>query len=488
MKNIKYQNSKIWILLCAFTFYLLPFTFYCYAQNPQEVSAALSSGPLISMDFKDASLKDILKAFSIQSGINFIASQEIEDRTVTLYLDKVSVKEAMDKLFKANKLDYEFAEEAKIILVKKAEPEIETITKIFPLKYHTVPNAKIKKDVESNLGAGGAGGAGDIVASIEKLLSQVGKITEDTRSNSLIITDVPSRFPLIEQVLPKLDVPQPQAMFEVEILDVSKNLVDNLGFNFGNNPLTLILPGEFAHKGARFFIGDLSKRGGNQWGKPNESSLAGSVILGNTYAGLLDLLRTDTDTRTLARPRILTLNNESAEIMIKTDEVVGRKREEETETHTVTYEAERAETGVSLRVTPQINLETSEITMFIYPSVKDAANSGITDELGQAYKNIEERGTKSIVRVKDGDTVIIGGLIRKQFTQTISKVPVLGDIPILGTLFRHKSKDKDIDRELLVFITPHIIKEAARQLAKEEIPTKEARLSRIESTLNRFEK
>jgi type II secretory pathway component GspD/PulD (secretin) len=271
---------------------------------------------------------------------------------------------------------------------------------------------------------------------------------------------------MIEEVLAHLDVPVPQAMFEVEILDVSKGLVDNLGFDFGENPLTLILPGTLAHKGARFFMGDLNKRGGNKWGGGDEKDLAGSIILGNTYAGLLDFLRTQSDTKILARPRILTLNNETAEIKIETDEVVGREREESSESGNLTYEAERAKTGVSLRVTPQINLEMGEITMFILPAVKQAFDSTIKDEDGQAYKNIEERGTKSMVRVRDGDTVIIGGLIRKEFSQAISKLPILGDIPVLGALFRHKTKDKDLERELLIFITPHIVGEASSSLAK----------------------
>ena len=116
------------------------------ATDIQEADVSLISTPVISMDFKDANLKDILKAFSIQSGLNFIASQDIEDKTVTLYLDKVSVKEAMDKLFKANKLDYEYYEDSKIILVKEAEPEIKTITKVYKLRYAPVSSSPIQEE------------------------------------------------------------------------------------------------------------------------------------------------------------------------------------------------------------------------------------------------------------------------------------------------------------------------------------------------------
>ena len=492
-----------------FCFLIFGFCISCgYAQNAQEAASFIDSTPIISMDFKDVNLKDILKAFSIQSGLNFIASKDIKDYIVTLYLDKVSVGEAMDKLFRANNLEYEFYEEDKIILVKEAV-EIETLTKVFPLKYHSVPSSNIKNEVNSYLGGtggkgggetggkgggetGGKGGAGgDILTSIKGILSKNGKITEDTRTNSLIITDVPTRFPLIEQILAQLDVPVPQVMLEVEILDVSKNVVDNLGFSLGTNPFTMIIPGH-AGRLTRFFIGDLDDKAAGI----DSTGVEGSLIFGSTFAALLDFLRTQTDTKYLARPRILTLDNETAEIKIETEEVVGRKREESGETGNITYsyEAEREKTGISLRVTPQINLETGEITMFISPSVKDATDSTILDELGQAYKNIEERGTKSIVKVKDGETVVLGGLIRHEFNETITKLPILGDIPIIGSFFRHKNKTKDEERELLVFITPRIIRDTSDQLAKDssgilssreqDITSEEARLLNIEATLD----
>jgi type II secretory pathway component GspD/PulD (secretin) len=458
------------------------------------------------MDFKDASLKDILKALSIQSGINFIASQEIEDRTVTLYLDQVPLKGAMDNLFKANDLDYEYYEESKIMLVKKGEPGVQTITKVFPLKYHSVPSSKMKQEVATSLECEGAEG-GDIVASIEKVLSPDGTISEDTRTNSLIITDRPSRFPIIEQILARLDVPAPQVLLEVEVLDVSKGAVDKLGVNWPETLAKLDVTGSratsfpfwssnnFDDLGQVFVVEETAGGWQNVSWPTDHFGPSILTIIGSQLT--LDFYKSQTDTKTLARPRILTLNNETAEIKITTDEVVGLRRTEEEEggQGTVTYEAERYETGVTLRVTPQINLVAGEITMFIVPTVSDATRSPLSNVVGEFW-NPEVRSTKSVVRVRDGETVVLGGLIHKEAAETRGKVPILGDIPIIGALFRSKSPSEESERELLVFITPHIVNDINVSLAKGsnmgfpsreyDISRQDRRLSTIEAALDSF--
>jgi type II secretory pathway component GspD/PulD (secretin) len=117
--------------------------------------------------------------------------------------------------------------------------------------------------------------------------------------------------------------------------------------------------------------------------------------------------------------------------------------------------------------------------MFIVPSVKDTSTSSFLNSGTTYFKDPEERSTRTTVRIKDGETVIIGGLIRNDSSETTKKVPFLGDIPVLGALFRHKNKDRDRERELLIFITPHIIKESPIELAKtNNLPEKNLLLER----------
>ncbi|MFA5320186.1 MAG: hypothetical protein WC418_03290, partial [Candidatus Omnitrophota bacterium] len=103
----------------------------------------------ISMDLQDVNLKDVLKIFSMQSGMNFIASEAVQERKITLYLDKVPVQDAMNKLFKANNLSYEYDRSANLFIVKDwGKPRLETITKVFYLKYATVSTSVMRSEIE----------------------------------------------------------------------------------------------------------------------------------------------------------------------------------------------------------------------------------------------------------------------------------------------------------------------------------------------------
>jgi type IV pilus assembly protein PilQ len=501
-----------------FGIFSLNLSFVNVAAEPRLAFSDLE--PEISMDFQDANLKDVIKVFSIQSGLNFIASEAVQDRKITLYMDKVPLNQAMDKLFKANNLSYELDKESNIFIVKDwGKLVIETVTKVFRLRYATVSSSSLEREKTSiitpvpttgGISTGTAGWAttgtqgtgtgatieeSGITKAVKKLLTPVvGSIIEDFRTNSLIVTDTPMRLSVISQVIASLDVPAPQVMLEVEMLDVSKDTIDKLGIKFGSTPLTMVLTG--AKRGTLWPFRDTSLPMASE-SKMTPGSMDFSTA---TYTVLLDFLKTQTDTRFLARPRILTLNNETAEIKIATQESIGVTTTTEATTGTTSATPERTETGVVLRVTPQINQETGEITMLVYPKVGEAVQGSAFTSDGKSFqfRDPEERSTKTIVRIKDGDTIIIGGLIRSEFNETLTKLPILGDIPVVGSLFRHRSKSKDKERELLVFITPHIIKDKEFKLAQINqpvIPMREqnsalgvSRDLEISSSLNNFDK
>jgi len=514
------KNNSV-LSVAAFIF---SFSLFLPGLNAQQEVPILKPDITISMDFQDANLKDILKIFSLQSGMNFIASQAVQDRKVTLYLDNVPLQLAMDKLFRANNLSYDMEKNSKIFIVKDwGMPLMETVTKVFYLKYATVSSSSLKEEMSkqvtvnsdiTSVSAGGGGGASSssgsggkwkaeddvgITVAIKKLLSDMGSVVEDYRTNSLIITDIPSRMPVIAEVIKALDIPAPQVMLEVEMLDVSKNVVDKLGFNWAN-------AGSFAMQvvsASRSTAFPLSAFVPDS-GILSKTFTPGTVSFPTNLKVIFDWLETQTDTKFLARPRLMTLNNETAEIRIASNESIGIKTtiSGEGSITSSTAEAERALTGVILRVTPQINVETGEITMFLYPKVSEAVqgNTLTSGSSSFQYRDPEERSTKSFVRLKDGETVVIGGLLRHEVTDVRTKLPILGDIPLLGALFRHKggTSDKNKERELLVFITPHIIKESAKmeiaQVKKVNIPDREQntfsgfdRTAVINTSLNNFE-
>ncbi len=472
--------------LKSFVFILLivNFIFTPLLYGLDESIFPLENEPQISMDLQDASLKDVLKILSIQSNLNFVASEAIQDRKLTLYMDKVPLKEAMNKIFKANNLSYDLDKEASIFIVKDwGKPTTETITEVFFLKHATVTSSSLRGEIRSSMGSSGssssdssssssslsesssgggsAGGNPGITDSIRKLLSENGSVVEDSRTNSLIITDTPMRMEVIRKVILSLDISVPQVMLEVEILDVSKDIVDNIGFKFGQTPLSIAITGGQATAGFPYHSWAKAFGGGYGTIDINNSNTGGGA-----YKAQLDFLRTETDTKFLARPKILTLNNETAEIKITTDEAIGvASVQEGTGTSSsTTVTAERYETGVILRVTPQIDMSTGEITMFVYPKVSEASTTKSSFAAGSdttktyTFVNPEVRSTKTTVRIQDGETMVLGGLIRRQDVTVTTKLPVLGDIPFFGGLFRHKTVSPGKDRELLVFITPRIIK------------------------------
>ena len=442
-----------------------------------------------------------------------------------MYFDSVSIKDAMDKIFLANNLSYDLDKKSNIFIVNDlGAPEVLTITKVFYLKFASVSNSNILSErnntkVITKLSDAGGGDGGSSSGSssgaasskgicdvVTKLLSEKGTIIEEPRTNSIIVNDVPSRMPMITEVIAALDIPQQQVLLEVEMMDVLKSTTDKIGLKFGDSPLTLNTVLKGAIWGTKFPFGSPFGNRDSNYGATNStfSPQYGSFDVNNTtpstYQIVLDFIKTQSDTKYLARPRILTLNNETAEIKIVSDEAIGEKTTQSgggSVTPTTTAEAERGETGVLLRVTPQINSETNEITMFIIPAVS-SASTGITVGT-QATKDVEVRYTKSMIRVKDGETIVLGGLIRRQYANTDTKLPFFGDLPLIGRLFTNKRKDTDKDRELLVFITPHILKDTPIQLAqaakKGVLPEREqstvSRVDRqgvIDASLQNFER
>lgn len=416
------------------------------------------------MDFKDASLEDVLKIFSQQSGMNFIAASDLQNKRVTLFFDNIPVEEALEKVLDANGLEYEVQQGSDIFIVKPKPGEgQDLVTRIYRLKHASVPSSKINSTVNiesgSSSGSGSSGGGasssagaggGGILAAVRGLLTRYGKVMEDPRTNSLIVTDSPGQFKDIEMLISRLDVAVPQVLIEVEMLDVSKNSADLIGVKFSDKLAELT--------GATrqvLYPWDLHKLKDKSYAFADPEYTAG-LLDTSVSRMIVQFLQTRTDTRNLARPRIVTLNNQSAEIKISTDEAIGVTTQTTSAggSADTTKEAERVKTGVFLLVTPQANLANGEITLAVVPRVIQARTGATFGD--QTFKDAEERGSQQIMKVKNGETVVVGGLMRSDELETVTKLPVLGDLPLVGRAFRHKDKSTS-ERELLIFITPSIV-------------------------------
>ena len=411
---------------------------------PAQVVA--SPGNLISMDFQDANLKTILKLFSQQSGLNFVAGQNVKARTVTIYFDGVTVEDALNHIMSANNLVYEQDPGSNIFIVKESvKPTVETLTKIYELKYAQLASPPTE--------SGESKQEPEIVTVIQDILSKDGKVIADKRSNSLIIKEMPSQFAIIEDVLARLDVRTSQVMIEVEIIETTTSVADKLGIQWS---------GEFgSYAGPELTT---------QW--PLKGALIdkdiittdGSMNFSSVTATIKAVL-SNTDSRVLARPKVLTLNNETALIELTAQTAVASMTST-TDTgsaSTTSTQAERIDTGITLEVTPQIN-KGGYITMHIQPTVIVPVLSTYFSSGSSIFVDPQKRSAKTTVMVRDGETIIIGGLISREDSYGKTKVPFLGDLPLIGTAFRYKSRD-ELDKELLIFITPHVVDGSTYKLA-----------------------
>jgi len=470
----------------------------------------------IFIDVKGVSLVNVLKIISQQSGLSFIAAQDVADRQLTLYLNKIPLNQALQMVLDANDLTYEMQHDSNVFVVKKKETTAKKlITKVYQLKYATVYSSPLNSTISasgpvnggssssaggSSSSTAGSSASGGLEAVIKNSLSPDGKVVEDIRTNSLIITDKPGQFDIIESSIAKLDVPIPQILIEVEMLDVSKSTADQLGITYGATLLSF--------KGASKATTWPFTR--SQATIPASSSSSSSTSGSGPYTpgsissltATLNFLTTNTDTRTLARPRILTLNNETAQIQISTNQAVDvlpSSTSTGTAGSTQSYTVDRYTTGVILKVTPQANLLTREVTMAVSPRDVDLILSKVQPpaSIGGSIYDPETRGSDSKLKLKDGQSMVIGGLMTTENDKTVTKLPFLGDLPFIGAAFRSKSTTKT-ERELLIFLTPHIIDDTNQSVLKGDnssISPQEAldiqdasnRAQEISSSLNTYE-
>jgi type IV pilus secretin PilQ/predicted competence protein len=442
--------------------------------NAQEIKDA----PRISMDFQQAKLEDVLKIFSQQAGLNFVATENIRDKQITLYLDGVTVQDALDSIMKANNLAYDQAPGSAVFVVRESgKAKVEMMTKVYTLRFARVSQESVAKE-------GSVSQVSDIKSILENLLSKgddgrvLGNIVIDKRTNSIIVTTIPSDFPIIEDAINRLDAVTPQALIEAEIVEINTNALKNLGLEWGDQTdgtfVTFTGPSRSTTFPFERVNAPLQKK---LIAAGARTATRGTLNL-TDFAFVLKALEKEGMARYLAKPRIMTLNNETAEINISANAAVGVNVESQSDTGSVTESAERVDIGVILKVTPTINKE-GYIIMTLEPEVSRAVQSPVENSRGQPFYDATKRAAKTTVMVRDGQTMAIGGLIQSQEDNSTSKTPGLSRIPLLGKLFKGDEKNKD-DTEIIIFITAHAIQDIAElAMAKESQINEEAKPAAI---------
>ncbi len=467
---------------------------------------------LINLDVENMSITTVLKKIGQQSGLNISASKNVIG-TVTVQLENVSVTQALDIITKTNNYLYTYEDDIVSVFtpqdIQQEERFAKKITKVFSLQHTDVL---------------------DLRRILLSMKTPRGKIELIPKNNQIIVTDVPDKIQEIEEALKELD--QPMEIRSYKLLyakadDIKKKLIqvipEEKGEVFIDERLNsivikatsiilkdideLVKGWDVRHrqvlieakileialdKGTKFGI-DWQYKDAERGEKPSVIDLSGKLALNLKTAGVfkvgsltsdeytttLEMLKTTADTDVLSSPRIVVIDGKEANILVGSSEpyIVTTT---DPATNRVIEEVKFKEVGIKLIVTPQIG-EDDYITMKIHPEVSTARRlASVEDALA-----IDTTQADTTMMVKDGETIMLGGLIKNTKKKIVNKIPILGDIPLIKVLFRNV-EENDVKQELIVFITPHILTDESRKsISKEEWDKVSDKTKQIEQIENK---
>jgi type IV pilus assembly protein PilQ len=423
------------------------------------------TGHPISLDFEGVDLRAVLRTFADVSGLNMVIDADVQG-TVDIKLTDVPWDQALDVILRGNQLDYTVDETiVRISRIKTLEDEnrarqsaaqaaAERAAQAGGLLFETFPLSYARASEMAPLLKGSL------------RLSKYGQVQVDPRTNTLIIADLPEQFPQIRELLKSLDRAEPQVEVEARIVQTTRDFARAIGVQWGlngrvmpdlGNTTDLAFPNRGTLGGRVGSQGSTDPRSTEleqtstavRLGVPDASTAIGLALGAVNGAFNLDValsaLERTGKGRVLSTPRLTTQNNIQAEVAQGVQipiQVVSNN------TVTVTFK----DAVLVLRVTPQI---TAAGTVIMKVEIENA-----TADFSRQVNGIPPVDTQRAltqVQIDDGATTVIGGIFVSQEQSTLDKVPMLHRIPILGWLFRNERLE-DESRELLIFITPRILK------------------------------
>ena len=405
--------------------------------KPREKDIYLSSfrrlpDSKVSFNFKEADLLTVVRLMASQENLNLVLGGDLSG-SVTIKLTDVTLETAMDAILHVN--GYEWFLQENIIVIKPSSPDSqlsgELDTQIYRLRF--VHGAIITE-------------------ALEEVLTERGKVKSLSSSQSLdydfeiddivMVTDVPTNFALIDRVIGTIDQEGAQINIAVKFIETTLKRGETIGIDW-NLRQSMQLPGN---------------KKGTSSDNINFSEIAFGIdtmsfatLTAPVVSAMLDLLANDDDTKLLQEPQVTTMNNSPANIVVGTTIPILVPQGEGSVFGTNPYTYENQDVNIALDVLPRLNA---------YNAISLAINTSVQAIIGYTGENsrpiVSNRETNTNVRVKDGETLLIGGMIFETEEEKVNKVPLLGDIPLIKSLFRFSSIQKE-QRELLIFITPTII-------------------------------
>jgi len=469
----------------------------------------------ISLDLRSMDIMDTVKFLSKQGDLNIVATKNVSGK-VTLFLKDITISDVLDMILLTNSLacekkagiitlmteneyealygeKYTNKKETKTITLKYADPKrvgailgnlkssigkviIDDATGMIilidtPLKIKEMEEAAVRADLstvnrvlptvreafELNYAK-----IGEIKGEITKVLTKdIGTIEVDERTNKLVVTDLPHNMEKIRKLVADFDAKTREVLVEAKIIEITLN--DDFAMGVDWQKVYGLAEDSLTFTGSFPFSAPLSSS--------STMKLSVGTLANDKYNFALTLIKSFGRVKVVSSPHIVVCNNEEAKFMVGTREAYVTTTITTGDVTTTTSESVNfIDVGVTLYVTPTINKD-GFVKMHIKPEVSSISDWLETTE-GNKIPIVDTSNVETDVLVKDGNTIILAGLIKKTSDKDVSKMPLLGSIPVLGRLFSNIS-DINEKKELAIFLTPHIISGSDEMFKlKEEIKTR----------------
>ena len=429
------------------------------------------------LEFREVDIKDVLRQLAKQYDLNIVFSESVSG-LVTVQLKDVTIDEALDAVISINGFVYTKKDGViKVTTAQEAGKEGKQ-TRVFRLN-----NAD----------------ATSLRTSLQKVISSDGSIDVDVRSNSLIVTDIPRIINDIEKMIKEsLDSTTPQVLIEARFIEATVGTTEKLGVDW--SPADSTKPMVKMNGASRSVLAPFTDNNNKQLSQilpgasPNVVSATASsnatagfpstngfpfVDAASTYAnyftyGTLDFsqlqfalnfLKTQTNAKVISSPRIVTVDNKQARIQVGETRRIRTSKVDNTASTTTggvtttSYTYDKEDTGIILTVLPHVTPD-GHIHLTLQPEVSSADKVDL-DNIAIVSKRV---ATTEVI-IKDGQTIVIGGLTETKKTDSMTKVPILGDIPLISRFFSHNTVDPNSKTELIIFVTARVIKDNERGAA-----------------------
>lgn len=405
-----------------------------YERIEQQRVAKLTANPkldaafrkTVTLEFKDVPLRSVFEFIARAADINFIYDKELpQQQQVSIFVRDSSIEEALELIMTTNQLRRKILNENTVLIypASRADEYQESFVRSFYLG-----NTDAKR-----------------MLALIKTVVKTQDVYIDERLNTVVMRDTPEAIRIAEKLIASQDIPDPEVMLEVEVMEISRRTLEDIGIRYPTqvavgvqgNKLTdddIPVPGELTFRELENF----------------NSSMAVFRITDPVLA--FNLLHQAADSDLLANPHIRVKNREKAKIHIgdKIPVITSTTNSTGFVSESITY----LETGIKLNVEPTVQLQ-NEVSIKVELEVSSPTERIVTDSGTVAY-TLGSRNANTTLRLKDGETQVLAGLFRDDRQDIDSKVPGLADLPLIGRLFTNKDSDRT-KREIVLLITPRIL-------------------------------